>query len=148
MRPRGIAETSVRSVLTAPDTVEAADRQRRRVFQGIVSTGDPAFRALLRVVIHEADSSPTVVTVHGTTPFRRYGAEPWRFAETDTLTLRLCDSPVRESAEDRSGVILHYDADGRLAALEILGASRRVDRPTTVDLEIVPARSPQLAAAE
>jgi uncharacterized protein YuzE len=69
-------------------------------------------------------------------------------AETDTLTLTLCDVPVRESEEERSGVILDYDADGALVGLEILDASRRVAGPTSVELEVVPARPPRQAAAE
>ena len=51
-------------------------------------------------------------------------------AETDTLRIVLKDTPVRESEEERSGVILDYDATGQLVALEILDASARVD---TVD---------------
>jgi uncharacterized protein YuzE len=69
-------------------------------------------------------------------------------AETDTLTLTLRDVPVRESEEERSGVVLDYDADGDLVGLEILDASRRVAGPTSVELEVVPAPAAQRAAAE
>jgi uncharacterized protein YuzE len=69
-------------------------------------------------------------------------------AETDTLTLTLRDVPVRESEEERSGVVLDYDADGDLVGLEILDASRRVAGPTSVELEVVPAPASQRAAAE
>ncbi len=58
-------------------------------------------------------------------------------AETDTLTITLRDEPVRESEEERSGVILDYAADGSLVGLEILDASRRVPKPTTVEIEVV-----------
>lgn len=49
---------------------------------------------------------------------------------TDTLTILLKDVPVSESDEERSGVILDYDADGQLVALEVLDASKRIDDPT------------------
>lgn len=58
-------------------------------------------------------------------------------AENDTLTITLRDEPVRESEEERSGVILDYAADGTLVGLEILEASRRVLKPTTVEIEVV-----------
>ena len=49
---------------------------------------------------------------------------------TDTLTIVLRDAPVRLSEEERSGVILDYDAGDRLIAIEVLDASTRVDRST------------------
>jgi uncharacterized protein YuzE len=58
-------------------------------------------------------------------------------AEADTLTISFRDEPVRESEEKRSGVILDYAADGSLVGLEILDASRRVPKPTTVEIEVV-----------
>jgi uncharacterized protein YuzE len=70
-------------------------------------------------------------------------------AATDTLTVVLPDAPARISEEEKSGVILDYDADGRLIALEVLDASARVDGVDTVQLQVIPkpaARQP--AAAE
>jgi YD repeat-containing protein len=37
-------------------------------------------------------------------------------AATDTITVVLRDAPARISEEERSGVILDYDASGRLIA--------------------------------
>ena len=70
-------------------------------------------------------------------------------AVPDTLTAVLRDAPARISAEEKSGVILDYDAEGRLIALEVLDASARVDGVDTVQLQVIPkpaARQP--AAAE
>jgi uncharacterized protein YuzE len=70
-------------------------------------------------------------------------------AATDTLTVVLRDAPARISEEEKSGVILDYDLDGRLIALEILDASTRIDDLDTVQLQVVPKPgAKQPAAAE
>jgi uncharacterized protein YuzE len=68
---------------------------------------------------------------------------------TDTLTVLLRAAAARISEEEKSGVILHYDADDRLIAIEILNASTRVDEVDTVQLQVIPKPSAKdLAAAE
>jgi uncharacterized protein YuzE len=47
----------------------------------------------------------------------------------DTLTVVLRQGPVAQSDEQRGGVILRYDAEGSLLAIEVRDASRRVDEP-------------------
>jgi uncharacterized protein YuzE len=70
-------------------------------------------------------------------------------AATDTLTVVLRDATARISAEEKSGVILDYDAEGRLIALEVLDASARLDGVDTVQLQVIPkAPAGQPAAAE
>jgi uncharacterized protein YuzE len=70
-------------------------------------------------------------------------------AATDTLTVMLRAAPARISEEEKSGVILDYDAKGRLIALEVLDASARVDGVDTVQLQVIPKpAASQPAAAE
>ncbi len=45
--------------------------------------------------------------------------------ESDTLYLRLDESKVVESEEVRPGVILDFDAEGRVIGVEFLGISSR-----------------------
>jgi uncharacterized protein YuzE len=69
-------------------------------------------------------------------------------AATDTLTVVLRDATARISEEEKSGVILDYDAEGRLIALEVLDASARVDGVDTVQLQVIPKPARRPAAAE
>lgn len=44
-------------------------------------------------------------------------------AETDALYLRFTETAIIESEEVRPGIVLDFDAEGRIVALEILDAS-------------------------
>lgn len=55
---------------------------------------------------------------------------------TDTLSIVLADRAVAESDEDKPGVILDYDTEGRLIGLEILDASRTMPDPASVHLKV------------
>jgi uncharacterized protein YuzE len=55
---------------------------------------------------------------------------------TDTLSIVLAPRAVAESSEDKPGVILDYDADGRLVSIEILDASKSMPDPASVNLKV------------
>ncbi len=54
----------------------------------------------------------------------------------DVLRILFNASAVFESDEDKPGVIVDYDAEGRVVGMEILDASKRVDNPRSVELAI------------
>lgn len=54
--------------------------------------------------------------------------------ETDTLTVVFREDAVEESDEVRPGVVLDYDRDGRLVAIELLDASKHVQDPGHVSV--------------
>jgi uncharacterized protein YuzE len=47
-------------------------------------------------------------------------------AESDALYVRFAESAVVESEEVSAGVVLDFDADGRIVAIELLNASKHV----------------------
>lgn len=57
-------------------------------------------------------------------------------ARTDTMTIILNDNPVIESDEEMPGIIIDYDKDGNIVALEILDASTRVVQPKQMVYEL------------
>ena len=59
--------------------------------------------------------------------------------KTDTLTIVLKETAVAESDEEKPGMILDYDADGYVVALEILDASNRVQQPKQMVYELAGA---------
>jgi uncharacterized protein YuzE len=48
---------------------------------------------------------------------------------TDAVYLNLTDRPIEESEEVADGIIVDYDAEGRIVGVEILDASKRTDDP-------------------
>lgn len=56
--------------------------------------------------------------------------------KTDTLSIVLASRAVAESDEDKAGVILDYDVEGRLVGIEILDASKTMPDPASVNLKV------------
>jgi uncharacterized protein YuzE len=50
----------------------------------------------------------------------------------DAIYLNLTDRPIKDSAEVADGIIVDYDAEGRIVGVEILDASKRTDDPATL----------------
>jgi uncharacterized protein YuzE len=47
-------------------------------------------------------------------------------AEADALYVRFSETPVVESEEVSDGVVLDFDADGRIVAIELIDASKHL----------------------
>jgi uncharacterized protein YuzE len=47
----------------------------------------------------------------------------------DAVYLNLTDRPIKDSEEVADGIVVDYDAEGRIVGVEILDASKRTDDP-------------------
>lgn len=56
--------------------------------------------------------------------------------EVDILRIRFSNETVFESDEEKPGVIIDYDAEGRVIGLEILEASTRTENPRSMEYAI------------
>ncbi len=56
--------------------------------------------------------------------------------EADILYIKLSDLPIKESDEDKPGIILDYAADGSIVGLEILNASIKMPQPNVLEHEV------------
>ncbi len=56
--------------------------------------------------------------------------------ETDTLVITLRDAKIRESDEVRPGIIADFGYDGGLVRLEILTASKIVEKATEMQFAV------------
>ena len=56
--------------------------------------------------------------------------------EVDVLYIKLNDTPITESDEEKKGVIIDYDADGKIVSIEILNASKNLAHPSIVEYEV------------
>ena len=60
--------------------------------------------------------------------------------ETDTLSLILRDSPIKESDELRESIIIDYGEDGKVVSIEMFDASENVTEPRGVLYELKESR--------
>lgn len=56
--------------------------------------------------------------------------------ETDVLYIQLNDKPVSESDSDKPGLILDYDNAQNIVGIEVLNASKKMDKPLKVEYEV------------
>lgn len=56
--------------------------------------------------------------------------------DVDVLRIRLTDAPIKESDEEKPGLILDYDENGAVVGFEILNASKSVSNPRSVELAL------------
>ena len=54
----------------------------------------------------------------------------------DVLRILFSNAPIKETDEDKPGVILDYDKDGNIVGLEILEASKRMENPRAVEYAV------------
>ncbi|WP_028998525.1 DUF2283 domain-containing protein [Azohydromonas australica] len=68
--------------------------------------------------------------------------------QADAMYIRLAAGEVADSDEVREGVVIDYDAQGRVLGIELLDVSRRTDNPRELSLELLaPQPSGGLAAS-
>jgi len=56
--------------------------------------------------------------------------------QVDILRILFSNVAIAESDEDKPGVIIDYDADGNVVGMEILDASKKMEKPGSIEFEI------------
>jgi len=56
--------------------------------------------------------------------------------ENDILYIKLSNNPVIESDSQKPGIILDYDSEQNIVGIEVLNASKKMERPMKVEYEI------------
>ncbi|MBL0287881.1 MAG: DUF2283 domain-containing protein [Bacteroidetes bacterium] len=54
----------------------------------------------------------------------------------DILQIQFSNDPIVESDEEKKGLIIDYNKDGGIVAIEMLNASKKVMQPNKVEYEI------------
>ncbi|MFW5862815.1 MAG: DUF2283 domain-containing protein [Spirochaetota bacterium] len=55
--------------------------------------------------------------------------------EVDIVRIIFSEAKIEESDEDKPGVILDYDKDGNIVGMEIIDASKRMDKPGSIEFD-------------
>ena len=58
-------------------------------------------------------------------------------SSADAMYIRLADGTVADSDEVREGVVLDYDAAGKVLGIELLNVSRPADNPREMAFEML-----------
>ncbi|MCW3109827.1 MAG: hypothetical protein JWQ09_4333 [Segetibacter sp.] len=56
--------------------------------------------------------------------------------ENDILYIRLSNNPIIESDSEKPGIVLDYDSEQNVVGIEVLNASKKMERPMKVEYEI------------
>lgn len=56
--------------------------------------------------------------------------------EVDVLYIVFSENKIKESDEEKSGIILDYDKQGSIVGIEIMDASKRMKNLTKVEYEV------------
>ena len=56
--------------------------------------------------------------------------------EVDVLYIVFSENKIKESDEEKPGIILDYDKKGSIVGIEILDASKKMKNPTKVEYEV------------
>ncbi|MBP7497219.1 MAG: DUF2283 domain-containing protein [Bacteroidales bacterium] len=54
----------------------------------------------------------------------------------DVLYIRFSDEPIKESDEQKPGIILDYSKEGSIVGIEILDASKHIPHPSKFEYEV------------
>lgn len=56
--------------------------------------------------------------------------------KVDVLYIAFSEEKIKESDEEKPGIILDYDKNGSIVGIEILDASKRMKNPAKVEYEV------------
>ena len=56
--------------------------------------------------------------------------------EVDILYITFSENKIKESDEDKPGVIIDYDKKGAIVGIEVLNASKKMLNPNKVEYEV------------
>jgi len=56
--------------------------------------------------------------------------------EVDIVYLRFSDAEIAESDEEKPGIIIDYDKDGAVVGIEVLDASKKMQKPGSLVYEV------------
>lgn len=56
--------------------------------------------------------------------------------ELDIVYIRFSEKTVEESEEDKPGIILDYDVEGKIVGIEVLNASSQIIQPNGIIYEV------------